>query len=71
MHARGVPGILSGAVSDQPPRGPRFDLVPVLILAGVIVVAVVAWFVFPAIEGWLSYQDCVATGRTNCAGIGR
>ena len=55
----------------DPSRKPGFDLIPVLILAGVAVLALLAWRVFPLLEHWFAYQDCVATGRTNCAGIGR
>ncbi|MCL2428112.1 MAG: hypothetical protein FWD12_02635 [Alphaproteobacteria bacterium] len=55
----------------DPSRNPRFDLLPVLILAGVVLLALIAWRLFPLLEHWLAYQDCVATGRTNCSGIGR
>jgi hypothetical protein len=41
-------------------------LVPVLVLAGVVLLCVVGWWLFPRIQGVVTYQDCVASGRTNC-----
>ncbi len=41
-------------------------LVPVLVLVGVVLLCVVGWWLFPRIQGVVTYQDCIASGRTNC-----
>jgi hypothetical protein len=45
---------------------PPSKLLPILVLCGMILLAVFAWWVFPYVQGWISNQDCVALGRTNC-----
>ncbi len=47
---------------DRPPS----RLFPVVVLALVAVAGLLAWWGFPAVQGFVSRQDCVATGRTNC-----
>lgn len=44
-----------------------FDLVPVLTLVGLLLVFLLGWWLFPYLQRSLSFQDCVATGRANCA----
>lgn len=58
-------------MATDPSPKPRFDLVPLLVLAGVVVLALIGWRLYPVVEHWIAYQDCVGTGRTNCAGIAR
>ena len=50
-------------MSDSPPPSRLF---PVLALAAVIVLGLLAWRLFPVVQGFIARQDCVATGRTNC-----
>jgi len=45
----------------------RFDLVPILILAAIVVLILLGVWLFPRLQAALSFQDCVATGRANCA----
>ena len=49
---------------NEPPRPSSWF--PVIVLAVAVVLALVAWQVFPVIQGFVARQDCVATGRTNC-----
>ena len=46
-------------------RGPR-DLMPVVVLAAIILVALAGWLIFPAVQRAVSNQDCVASGHVNC-----
>jgi len=41
-------------------------LLPVVVLAGLVLLMLGAWWVFPRFQAWMAFQDCVATGRTNC-----
>jgi hypothetical protein len=45
---------------------PRFDLVPVLVLLGLLIVGLLAWWLYPRLQHYMAEQDCIATGRTNC-----
>ena len=49
-------------MSDPPPS----RLFPLIVLAGIVLVALLAWQLFPLLQGWVANQDCVALGRTNC-----
>jgi hypothetical protein len=44
----------------------RWDVLPVLVLAGLVALFVAGWFLYPTFQRFLSAQDCIATGRTNC-----
>ncbi len=50
-------------MSDLPPPSRLF---PVLALAIVLGIGLLAWWLFPIVQGFVARQDCVATGRTNC-----
>ena len=50
-------------MSDQ--RDPS-RLVPLLVLAGLILLGLAAWQGFPLVQAYIARQDCVALGRTNC-----
>ena len=41
-------------------------LFPVITLVVIILLGLAAWQLFPVVQGFISRQDCVATGRTNC-----
>ncbi len=50
-------------MSDEPSPS---RLLPVLVLGGLVLLGLLAWLLFPTVQGWIAAQDCVATGRTNC-----
>ena len=41
-------------------------LFPVLVLSGLVALGLLAWWLFPVMQGFVARQDCVAVGRTNC-----
>ena len=47
------------------PRRPR-DLMPLVVLAAIVLVALAGWLIFPAVQRALSNQDCIAAGHVNC-----
>ncbi len=52
------------ADEDETRRG--VDLLPILVLAGVVLLGLLGWWLYPKLQAYLSVQDCIATGRTNC-----
>ncbi len=44
----------------------RWDLVPMLVLVGLVLLMLLGWWLYPKLQHYLSEQDCIATGRTNC-----
>ncbi len=48
-------------------RGP-FDVIGVVTLILLVLLGLAGWWAFPRIQAYISFQDCVATGRANCAG---
>lgn len=52
---------------EPSPRRPR-DLMPVVVLAAIILIALAGWLIFPAVQRSLFNQDCVASGHVNCGG---
>lgn len=44
----------------------RWDLLPVLVLAAVVAAMLLGVWLYPKLQHYLSQQDCIATGRTNC-----
>ena len=40
---------------------------PVLALAALVGLAVLGWWLFPMLQNYVAYQDCTASGRTDCA----
>ena len=50
----------------SPPTSTPSRLLPVVVLAALVLVMLGAWWLFPRVQAWMAYQDCVATGRTNC-----
>jgi hypothetical protein len=50
----------------QPPSTVLSRLMPAIVLAGLVILMLGAWWVFPRFQAWMAFQDCVATGRTNC-----
>jgi cytoskeletal protein RodZ len=49
----------------------RPDLLPIFTLVAIVVLILVGVWLFPRLQQALSFQDCVATGRANCAPPGR
>ena len=49
---------------ERPPR--RIDVVGLLVLALVVLLLVGGWLLFPRLHREMMWQDCVASGRTNC-----
>jgi len=46
-------------------RRPR-DVLPILVLAAIVLVALAVWWLFPRVLRAVSYQDCIASGHVNC-----
>lgn len=61
-----VPGHYVGLMPPPPKRG-LFDAIGVLTLVGLVLLALAGWWLFPYLQRSLAFQDCVATGRPNCA----
>ena len=40
---------------------------PALALAALVGLAVLGWWLFPVLQGYVAFQDCAASGRTDCA----
>ncbi len=45
-----------------------FDIVGIAALAAVLLVLLGGWLAFPRFQQAMAWQDCVASGRTNCGG---
>ncbi len=43
---------------DQPP--PQSRLFPVIVLGALVLLGLLAWQLFPVVQGWIANQDCVA-----------
>jgi hypothetical protein len=52
-------------MGDEPDK-PGPDLVPVLTLAGLLLLVLLGWWLFPRLQRAIAFQDCVAVGRTDC-----
>lgn len=39
---------------------------PTLVLAGLVGLALLAWWLFPHFQAYVAFQDCTASGRTDC-----
>jgi hypothetical protein len=46
--------------------GRQWDVLPVLVLVGLLLLMLFGWWLYPKLQHYLSQQDCIATGRTNC-----
>lgn len=42
------------------------DLLPVLVLAGLLALFGATWLLFPVLSGAMKHGDCVASGRIDC-----
>jgi hypothetical protein len=47
-------------------RRRRFDYFGLLALLAVLMVLAGGWLLFPRLHSEMMWQDCVASGRTNC-----
>ena len=54
---------------DRPPRPPGKlpDFTPYIVLAAILGALALGLYLFPAVKRMVNYQDCVASGRTDCA----
>jgi len=52
-------------MADERPRRRR-DYVGILTLLLVVLVLLGGWLLFPRLHSEMMWQDCVASGRTNC-----
>ncbi len=43
------------------------NLFAIITLIAVLAIALGGWWLFPKLQAYLAFQDCVASGRTNCA----
>ncbi len=50
----------------EPRQAGSIDLLPLLVLTGLIGMALIGWWLFPVVAHLISSQDCVALGRTTC-----
>jgi uncharacterized iron-regulated membrane protein len=50
---------------DERPKH-RWDFVGILALLLVLLLLVGGWLLFPRLHNEMMWQDCVASGRTNC-----
>jgi hypothetical protein len=48
------------------PGDKRFDLVPVLVLVGLVLAVLASFWLVPAFMYMMKHQDCVASGRMDC-----
>ena len=53
-------------MADEHHRRRSWDPLPILVLAAILLLALVGWWVFPSVQHALSQQDCVASGHDNC-----
>jgi hypothetical protein len=49
-----------------PPSAAPSRLLPIAVLAALVLLMLGGWLLFPRFQAWMAFQDCVATGRTNC-----
>lgn len=52
-------------MADKRPP-PRWDFVGIVTLLVVAALLVGGWMLFPRLHQEMMWQDCVASGRTNC-----
>jgi hypothetical protein len=48
----------------------RWDPLPLIALAVIVMLLLAGWWLFPAVQEWLAGKDCIASGRTNCFSAG-
>jgi hypothetical protein len=53
------------AMEDKRPRR-RFDYFGLLTLLALLALLGSGWLLFPKLHSEMMWQDCVASGRTNC-----
>jgi hypothetical protein len=47
-------------------RKRRWDVMPLLVLLALVLLLGGGWLLFPRLHAEMMWQDCVASGRTNC-----
>lgn len=53
-------------MQDHPPDRPS-GLVPILALALLVGVLLLGYWLFPRLQRFVAYQDCIASFHTNCS----
>jgi hypothetical protein len=48
------------------PEPPATSYLPALTLVLLLLLLVAGWLLFPRVQAYMSEQDCIASGRTNC-----
>ena len=56
-----TPGPATLTVQDRLQR-----VLPALALAALVGVALLGWWLFPLLQGYVAFQDCAGSGRTDC-----
>ena len=55
---------------QHPPSKPPAklpDFTPYIVIAAILGLLALGLYLFPVIKGMVNYQDCVASGRVDCA----
>lgn len=45
---------------------PKRDIMPLLVMGGLVLLFALGYLLFPAFNGAMHHNDCVASGATNC-----
>ena len=54
-------------MTEPPPNPPRrLDLLPIAVLLAIAALLLALWLLFPMLQNYVFWQDCTASGRTNC-----
>lgn len=48
------------------PRLRERSLLPALTLVALVLALLGGWWLFPKLQAYMTEQDCIASGRTNC-----
>ncbi len=52
-------------MADDDDRRPEF--LPVIVMVGLVLLMILGWWLFPKLAAIVAHEDCIGTGRTNCA----
>ena len=55
-------------MTDEPPPRKLPDFTPFIVLALLLGLIAGGLYAFPHVKAMINYQDCVGSGRTDCAG---
>jgi hypothetical protein len=54
------------AMTDPAHNSSARNLLPALTLIVLLLLLLGGWFLFPRVQAYMTQQDCIASGRTNC-----